>query len=64
MTACPCCSHPMTRHVRSHEVHWFCRHCWQDMPSDYQANHEALPIHRLIELEILKRQSALYKPQH
>lgn len=32
MSDCPCCSNQMLRHVRSHQVHWFCRHCWQEMP--------------------------------
>ncbi|HEY9628704.1 MAG TPA: hypothetical protein V6C84_15500 [Coleofasciculaceae cyanobacterium] len=22
----------MLRHVRRHEVYWFCRSCWQEMP--------------------------------
>ncbi|MBD2463464.1 hypothetical protein H6G89_20890 [Oscillatoria sp. FACHB-1407] len=22
----------MLRHVRHHEVYWFCRTCWQEMP--------------------------------
>jgi len=22
----------MTRHIRHHEVYWFCRNCWQEMP--------------------------------
>lgn len=32
MENCPCCSHPMLRHIRQHEVYWFCRRCWQVMP--------------------------------
>ncbi|MGE5656376.1 MAG: hypothetical protein ACM37W_07140 [Actinomycetota bacterium] len=32
MTNCPCCSHPMLRHIRQHQIHWFCRNCWQEMP--------------------------------
>ncbi|PSB24140.1 hypothetical protein C7B82_28250 [Stenomitos frigidus ULC18] len=32
MNACPCCSNSMLRHVRHHEVYWFCRSCWQEMP--------------------------------
>jgi ribosomal protein L37AE/L43A len=32
MTACPCCSHSMLRHIRQHQVYWFCRSCWQEMP--------------------------------
>lgn len=22
----------MLRHVRNHQVYWFCRHCWSEMP--------------------------------
>ncbi len=33
MTSCPCCSSQMLRQVRSHEVRWFCRTCWTEMPS-------------------------------
>ncbi|WP_416670146.1 hypothetical protein [Egbenema bharatensis] len=32
MATCPCCSHPLLRHIRNHQVAYFCRHCWQDMP--------------------------------
>jgi hypothetical protein len=32
MNTCPCCSHVLLRHIRSHEVYWFCRNCWQEMP--------------------------------
>ncbi|HEY9851026.1 MAG TPA: hypothetical protein V6D28_16275 [Leptolyngbyaceae cyanobacterium] len=32
MTECPCCSNQMIRHIGHHQVYWFCRHCWQEMP--------------------------------
>ncbi|MBD2775975.1 hypothetical protein [Iningainema tapete] len=32
MNYCPCCSHTLLRHIRGHEVYWFCRNCWQEMP--------------------------------
>ena len=32
MNACPCCSNVMLRHTRQHQMYWFCRHCWQEMP--------------------------------
>ncbi|MCF4969659.1 hypothetical protein [Nostoc sp. CMAA1605] len=32
MISCPCCSDLLLPHIRGSEVHWFCRHCWQDMP--------------------------------
>jgi hypothetical protein len=33
MTYCLCCSNQMLRHLRGHQIQWFCRHCWQEMPS-------------------------------
>ena len=33
MNDCPCCTNLMLRHIRNHEVYWFCRHCWQVMPN-------------------------------
>ncbi|WP_339394240.1 hypothetical protein [Nostoc sp. UHCC 0870] len=38
MTNCPCCSRLLLRHIRDSEVHWFCPHCWQDMPVFYREN--------------------------
>ncbi|HEY9803667.1 MAG TPA: hypothetical protein V6D25_25215 [Leptolyngbyaceae cyanobacterium] len=33
MITCPCCSGLLLPHIRSDaQIHWFCRHCWQDMP--------------------------------
>jgi hypothetical protein len=32
MATCPCCSNPLLRHIRNHQLTHFCRHCWQDMP--------------------------------
>jgi hypothetical protein len=33
MSDCPCCSNTLLRQLRSHQVVWFCRHCWQEMPN-------------------------------
>ena len=33
MNPCPCCSNSMLRHFRNHQTYWFCRNCWQEMPS-------------------------------
>lgn len=33
MSDCPCCSNLLLRKLRSHQVVWFCRHCWQEMPN-------------------------------
>lgn len=32
MIYCPCCSGRLLAHVRSSQVYWFCRNCWQEMP--------------------------------
>ncbi len=36
---CPCCSHPLLRHVSFKRTFWFCSHCYQEMPdlSSHQA---------------------------
>ncbi|MGH1394976.1 MAG: hypothetical protein ACRAVC_13245 [Trichormus sp.] len=36
MISCPCCSGLLLPHIRGSEIHWFCRHCWQDMPVFYR----------------------------
>ena len=41
MIHCPCCSNQMLRHVRQHQIYWFCRHCWQTMPV-YNLNRSSL----------------------
>lgn len=33
MISCPCCSNQMVRHIQNQKLHWFCRHCWQEMPN-------------------------------
>ncbi|MDJ0678165.1 MAG: hypothetical protein QNJ36_22740 [Calothrix sp. MO_167.B42] len=30
---CPCCGASLLRHVRQGEVYWFCKTCWQEVPS-------------------------------
>ena len=30
---CPCCSNTLLHHFSNHREYWFCRHCWQEMPS-------------------------------
>ncbi len=30
---CPCCGSSLLRHVRQSEVYWFCKTCWQEVPS-------------------------------
>ena len=33
MTACPCCSHQLVRHIRPRGLYWFCSQCWAEMPN-------------------------------
>lgn len=33
LTACPCCSGTMLRHISNHRDFWFCRSCWSEMPN-------------------------------
>ncbi|HIK03103.1 MAG TPA: hypothetical protein IGS40_00060 [Trichormus sp. M33_DOE_039] len=42
MISCPCCSGLLLPHIRGSEIHWFCRHCWQDMPVFYRENPSSL----------------------
>ena len=30
---CPCCSDKLIHHLSHHRDYWFCRQCWQEMPS-------------------------------
>lgn len=56
---CPCCSGLLLAHLRSSEIVWFCRHCWQEMPvstgqrSSFitQVMVEKLPKHSQIKIE-------------
>ena len=32
MHNCPCCADLLLPHIRNHEIYWFCRTCWQEMP--------------------------------
>ncbi|MEQ9552213.1 MAG: hypothetical protein RIM23_21705 [Coleofasciculus sp. G3-WIS-01] len=34
--SCICCSHTLLRHIRSHQVYWFCPHCYQAMPESVE----------------------------
>lgn len=33
MNDCPCCSDTMLRHIRHHEIYWYCLYCRQEMPN-------------------------------
>jgi hypothetical protein len=45
MSDCPCCSNTLIRQFRSHQLVWFCRHCWQEMPN-ISARPRAAASHR------------------
>jgi hypothetical protein len=32
MNSCPYCSYRLLRHISHREAHFFCRHCWSDVP--------------------------------
>jgi hypothetical protein len=32
VNTCPCCAGSILRHVRHHEVYWFCLSCKQEVP--------------------------------
>lgn len=34
MNTCICCHNSLLRHIRHHEVYWFCPHCRQEIPSN------------------------------
>lgn len=55
MASCPCCSHSMLRHIRHHEVYWFCRTCWADMPVLERKNNV---------LAVLAEDLAVYRQQN
>jgi ribosomal protein L37AE/L43A len=61
MSNCPCCSHTMLRHIRSNQVYWFCRNCWQEMPNFEQHRSTSILVHLSITLGIGEQQAALIK---
>ncbi|MBE9228454.1 hypothetical protein IQ264_23840 [Phormidium sp. LEGE 05292] len=61
MSDCPCCSHTMLRHIRSNQVYWFCRNCWQEMPNFEQLRSTSLLVNLSATLTIQEPQLALTK---
>ena len=43
MNNCPCCSGLLLRHIRGSQVYYFCRNCWQTMPSLDSENYNLSP---------------------
>lgn len=33
MRSCICCQNALLRHIRHHDVYWYCPRCRQDMPN-------------------------------
>lgn len=56
MTDCPCCSNQLLRHVRQHQVYWFCRHCWQEMPVYNFNRRDLLSTANLVTIAVVKKQ--------
>lgn len=50
---CLCCSHTLLRHIRSHQVYWFCPHCYQSMPESLEP-YSRLNASQLFELSVVK----------
>jgi ribosomal protein L37AE/L43A len=50
---CLCCSHTLLRHIRSHQVYWFCPHCYQAMPESLEP-YSHLNASQLFELSVVK----------
>lgn len=50
---CLCCSHTLLRHIRSHQVYWFCPHCYQAMPESLEP-YSRLNASQLFELSVVK----------
>jgi len=50
---CLCCSHTLLRHIRSHQVYWFCPHCYQAMPESIEP-YSRLNTSKLVEISVVK----------
>ena len=46
MRSCPCCSHQVLRHIRGHQLYYFCRHCWMEVSKLDQTSHTAKEMNR------------------
>ncbi len=52
---CPCCSDTLLRHIRTGEVYWFCRHCYQEMPdfvNEFPKNHSMKALESALKTNI------------
>lgn len=61
MTTCPCCSDKMLQHIRHSQIYWFCRSCWQEMPSWEAEKPYFYDLSLAIEFTILQRRMSLAK---
>ena len=51
--SCICCSHTLLRHIRSHQVYWFCPHCYQAMPESVEP-YSRFNASKLLGLSVVK----------
>ncbi|MFP5269107.1 hypothetical protein [Coleofasciculus sp.] len=51
--SCICCSHTLLRHIRSHQVYWFCPHCYQAMPESVEP-YSRFNTSKLLELSVVR----------
>ncbi|MEQ9621134.1 hypothetical protein [Coleofasciculus chthonoplastes] len=60
MNTCPCCSHPLLRHISHHRLYWFCSHCWQEMPTvDTTRRQPVQELERLFNLPTVSSKTKL-----
>jgi len=43
---CPCCTSVMLHHLGNHREYWFCRTCWQEVPSLRFSNQEFRQVNK------------------
>ncbi len=56
MNNCPCCSDQLLRHIHNHEVYFFCRTCWQEMPVPSEEYYSLYPKKVIRKLSTLLHQ--------
>ncbi len=54
MADCPFCSNTMVRHIQHKNLHWFCRHCWQNMPVYDLNRYSGLSSVKSVQIKTLK----------
>ena len=65
MATCPYCSDVILHQVRHHELLWFCRHCWAEIPEvvvQRQVLSDRLPVPSKPRLVVLPVQPPIKAP--